>query len=139
MSANRSPVFDRYIGIDYSGAQTPTSSLNGLRIYMADRMSTPAEVLPRQSSHKYWTRRGVAEWLVDRLSENRPTLVGIDHGFSFPLRYFEEHTYSTIGLRSSTTSNATGRPTRTTVTWIPSVKVNAGWAVSVWATRRGYV
>lgn len=26
-------AFDRYIGIDYSGAQTPSSSLPGLRMY----------------------------------------------------------------------------------------------------------
>ena len=26
------PAFDRYIGIDYSGAETPISSLKGLRI-----------------------------------------------------------------------------------------------------------
>lgn len=26
-----------------------------------------------------------------RLAEDEPTLVGIDHGFSFPLRYFETH------------------------------------------------
>jgi len=29
--------------------------------------------------------------LAEKLSERQPTLVGIDHGFSFPLRYFEEH------------------------------------------------
>ena len=40
---------------------------------------------------KYWTRRGVAEWLLARLSEPESALVGIDHGFSFPLRYFEVH------------------------------------------------
>jgi hypothetical protein len=34
---------------------------------------------------------GVAECLVEHLSEEIPTLVGIDHGFSFPLRYFEVH------------------------------------------------
>ena len=34
---------------------------------------------------------GIAEWLVERLSEGAPALVGIDHGFSFPLRYFETH------------------------------------------------
>lgn len=85
------PAFDRYIGVDYSGAQTPTSSLKGLRVYMAERASAPVEVQPPPSPRKYWTRRGLAEWLVDRLSEDRPTLVGIDHGFSFPLRYFEEH------------------------------------------------
>jgi len=28
------PFFDRYIGIDYSGARTSTSSLKGLRIYI---------------------------------------------------------------------------------------------------------
>ena len=34
---------------------------------------------------------GVAECLVERLAEDAPKLVGIDHGFSFPLRYFEVH------------------------------------------------
>lgn len=29
--------FERFIGIDYSGAQTPTASLKGLRVYLADR------------------------------------------------------------------------------------------------------
>jgi hypothetical protein len=29
--------------------------------------------------------------MVERLSEGQPTLVGIDHGFSFPLQYFEQH------------------------------------------------
>ena len=83
--------FDRNIGIDYSGAQTPTSSLNGLRVYMADRASLPVEVRPPAGPRKYWTRRGIAEWLAERLSEDGRMLVGIDHGFSFPLRYFEEH------------------------------------------------
>jgi hypothetical protein len=91
MSRTTSLVFDRYIGIDYSGAQTPTSSLKGLRIYTADRASTPSEMLPPPGPRRYWTRRGIAKWLVERLSEDQRTLVGIDHGFSFPLRYFEEH------------------------------------------------
>lgn len=91
MSSNYSPAFDRYIGVDYSGAQTAISSLKGLRIYLADRASPPVEMPPPLSPRKYWTRRGIAEWLVERLAEDRPTLVGIDHGFSFPLRYFETH------------------------------------------------
>ena len=85
------PAFERYIGIDYSGAQTPSSSLKGLRVYAADRLSDPQEVAPPLSPRRYWTRRGIAEWLVERLSGAPPTLVGIDHGFSFPLRYFERH------------------------------------------------
>jgi hypothetical protein len=32
------PVFTRYIGIDYSGAETPTASLKGLRVYVAVRI-----------------------------------------------------------------------------------------------------
>jgi hypothetical protein len=85
------PAFGRYVGIDYSGAKTPTSSLKGLRMYAADRKSPPVEVPPPPSPRKYWTRRGVAEWLADVLAEDRPTLIGIDHGFSFPLAYFEQH------------------------------------------------
>ena len=85
------PSFVRYIGIDYSGAETPTASLKGLRIYVAESDAPPVETLPPRSPRKYWTRKGIAEWLVERLAEDRPTLVGIDHGFSFPLRYFEVH------------------------------------------------
>ena len=84
-------AFTRYIGIDYSGAETPTSSLKGLRVYSADCVESPKEVQPPPSPRRYWTRRGLAEWLVERLQESVPTLVGIDHGFSFPLRYFEIH------------------------------------------------
>jgi len=85
------PKFKRYIGIDYSGAQTPTASLKGLRVYLADGNASPVEVQPPPSPRKFWTRKGIAHWLVERLSEDAPTLVGIDHGFSFPLRYFEVH------------------------------------------------
>ncbi|MFV1876402.1 hypothetical protein [Nioella sp.] len=84
-------IFPRTIGIDYSGAETANSSLKGLRVYIAVGDETPAEVLPPPSSKKYWTRRGIAEWLVERLAEDIPTVVGIDHGFSFPLCYFEVH------------------------------------------------
>ena len=85
------PAFARYIGIDYSGAQTPTASLKGQRVDLAEGGAIPEEVAPPPSRRKYWTRCGVAEWLVERLAEDAPTLVGIDHGFSFPLRYFEVH------------------------------------------------
>ena len=83
--------FERYFGIDYSGAETPTSSLKGLRLYSATPTPPPTEVLPPPSPRKYWTRRGLAEWLAAELRDGPPTLVGIDHGFSFPLRYFEVH------------------------------------------------
>lgn len=67
--ATITPQFDRYIGIDYSGAEVATASLKGLRVYTADRFAAPAEVPPPPSPRKYWSRREIAEWLVDRLAE----------------------------------------------------------------------
>jgi len=84
-------AFNRYIGIDYSGAETCESSLKGLQVYMAVHASEPHEVSPPAGPRQHWTRKAIAEWLVDRLSETSVTLVGIDHGFSFPLRYFEKY------------------------------------------------
>jgi hypothetical protein len=85
------PQFERYIGIDYSGAETAASSLPGLRVYAADHTSPPGEVSPPASPRKYWTRHDIAEWLRDELSGPKTSLVGIDHAFSFPLGYFEAH------------------------------------------------
>lgn len=60
-------------------------------MYIDDTQNSPMQVLPPSSTRKYWTRRALAEWFVQRLGEHQPTLVGIDHGFSFPLMYFERH------------------------------------------------
>jgi hypothetical protein len=83
--------FSRYLGIDYSGAQTPAVSLPGLRLYAATPDQPPVEVMPPPGPCKYWTRRGLAEWLARELRDGPPTLVGIDHAFSFPMLYFEFH------------------------------------------------
>ncbi len=83
--------FSRYIGIDYSGAETPTASLKGLRAYVTSGSETPVEVPLPPSSRRYWTRRGLAEWLTTTFRAEPPTLVGIDHAFSFPRAYFQEH------------------------------------------------
>jgi hypothetical protein len=84
--------FERYIGIDYSGAKTPTSRLGGLAVYVAQPTLDPVAVtVPAPISVNRWCRTDVANWLRERLSEAIPTLVGIDHGFSFPLAYFQQH------------------------------------------------
>lgn len=85
------PSFKRYIGIDYSGAQTAETGLKGLRVFVADHGHPPTEVAPPAGAPRYWSRRGIAEWLVTELASESPTIVGIDHGFSFPERYFETH------------------------------------------------
>jgi hypothetical protein len=76
------PHFERYIGIDYSGAETPESSCKGLRLYAAEGSGTTVQVQPPPSPRRYWTRRGLAGWLCKKLAPDIPTLVGIDHGFS---------------------------------------------------------
>jgi len=85
------PLFERYVGIDYSGAETPASSLPGLAVFGASTGMPPQRVGPPPGPKKHWTRHGLAEWLVARLRECPPALVGIDHAFSFPVRYFEKH------------------------------------------------
>lgn len=52
----------------------------------------PKKVQPPPSSRKYCTRRGIAEWLVEQLQEDHSTIVGIDHDFSFPLRFISRFT-----------------------------------------------
>jgi hypothetical protein len=83
--------FERYIGIDYSGAETAESSCKGLRFYVAEGSGTPEQIQPPPSPRWYWTRRGLAEWLCNELDGEKPTIVGIDHGFSFPIEYFKRH------------------------------------------------
>ena len=59
-------AFQRYIGIDYSGAETPEAGLKGLAVYAANADFSPVEVRPALGRH--WTRRGIAEWLIERLA-----------------------------------------------------------------------
>jgi hypothetical protein len=85
------PNFKRYIGIDYSGAETIESHLTGLRCYAGDAEFGPLEVKPLHGKSHYWSRAALAEWLKNTLIEGISTLVGIDHGFSFPIAYFEKY------------------------------------------------
>ncbi len=82
--------FERYIGIDYSGAETPDRRIKGLQIYEASQNAEPSPVRPGQP-FKHWSRQHVAHWLLAELQRGEPLLIGIDHGFSFPLSYFERY------------------------------------------------
>jgi hypothetical protein len=128
-------AFARTIGIDYSGAETPTASLKGLRVYLSEGAAPPVEVLPPPSARKYWTRRGIAEWLVEKLAEDAPALVGIDHGFSFPRRTG----YCPTGRASSMISSGTGRPTKITPMSSLSATASTATARRAWAMPAGGV
>lgn len=86
--------FARYIGIDYSGAATAATNLTGIRVYQAAQGVGGALEIPpppTQPGRKNWSRRDLAKWLVDAVNDGPPTIIGIDHGFSFPMRYYEKH------------------------------------------------
>ena len=68
------PQFTRYIDIDYSGAETADSSCKGLRVYSAEGSGLPEQIQPPPSPRRYWTRRGLAEWLRTELTNE--TLTG---------------------------------------------------------------
>ncbi|MEM7466213.1 MAG: hypothetical protein AAF387_04945 [Pseudomonadota bacterium] len=84
-------MFDSYIGIDYSGARAPVSRLSGLQIYKADQFNEPARVPVPNDSGKHWTRKEIAYWCHEHLEQFERTIIGIDHGFSFPIDYFRRH------------------------------------------------
>ena len=85
--------FDLHIGIDYSGAKTATSRLSGIQVYSADVsgepriVRSPAATIRRQ---KNWCRKEIANWLIELARCGTTFVAGIDHGFSFPLSYFDE-------------------------------------------------
>lgn len=78
--------FHRYIGIDYSGAQTPESRLRTLQVYAAERSGEPCKV-DAPTAGRHWTRREIAGYCHQALSSEQAVIIGIDHGFSFPLSY----------------------------------------------------
>jgi len=76
-------AFERYIGIDYSGAETPKSSLKGLRVYEADRLTAAHEIEPPPCPRKYWTRGALLNgWLRDS-PKNRRRLSASTTDFHF--------------------------------------------------------
>ena len=83
--------FQRYIGIDYSGAKTPEWRLKALQIFEAScdcepqKMSTPTEGAIN------WSRLEVAQYCHRSLESGESVIIGIDHGFSFPLSYMQRY------------------------------------------------
>ena len=85
-------MFDQYIGIDYSGANTPVARLNGLTVYRSGQGAKPGIVFPYKDDCDLWSRKLLAQWMVEELGDpEKRTLVGIDHAFGFPVDYFNRH------------------------------------------------
>ena len=86
--------FSRYIGIDYSGAQTPESRLKSLQVYEAARDGEPVKISTPAESAKNWSRLEVAQFCMKALESDKPAIIGIDHGFSFPMSYMRRYELS---------------------------------------------
>lgn len=87
--------FEAFVGIDYSGAETASSRLRGLQGYACEPGGAPAKWEHARRTHAgvpfNWTRRELAERLLAEVRGGRRLLIGIDHGFSFTLAYFERY------------------------------------------------
>lgn len=84
------PMFSRYVGIDYSGADFPHLANSGIQVYVATHQNPP-EQQQRLDKRANWSRKSLAQWLLNILGEPTPTIVGIDHAFSFPVEFLQEH------------------------------------------------
>jgi hypothetical protein len=87
-------VFDLYIGINYSGAETPSSRMARLQVYAVTRGVAPEPVTTPaapEGQHWNWNRREIAEWLIGLARSKTRFVAGIDHAFSFPVSYFDRY------------------------------------------------
>ena len=69
-----------------------------IQVYEGTGPAPPVLVSGPASTNKQrrnWNRLEVASWLADRLRRGDRCLVGIDHGFSFPLDYFKRNKLKT--------------------------------------------
>ena len=86
--------FDLHVGVDYSGREDSTTRTPALQVYAAFDDEAPRRIDSPSSTPKArrnWCRKEVAQWLMEQASSNIRMIAGIDHGFSFPLTYFDRY------------------------------------------------
>lgn len=84
----------RYIGIDYSGRATASTRTSALQVYEGSHDEAPSSVFSPASSERRkrnWCRQEIAHWIVDQVRDGPCLAIGIDHGLSFPVSYFERY------------------------------------------------
>ncbi len=87
VAAKTHGTFEKYIGIDWSGASGPY--LKKLQVAACDPgESLPKIVLPPRG--KYWRRDDLIDWII-REAKHRRILVGADFAFAYP--YCDESAY----------------------------------------------
>jgi hypothetical protein len=87
-------MFQKYIGIDYSGQGTPLTRTAGLQVYLAATNRLPKRVSPPSTPkgrNRNWCRKEVAEWLVRQAGSHKPFIAGLDFSFSLPVSYLRRY------------------------------------------------
>lgn len=82
-------TFDLYVGIDYSGAETPESRLKGLQMYAAKPGAEPTAVRP-PSPLRNWSRRDLAIGCSTRSKVAPPCSLASTTGSRFRQRIFAD-------------------------------------------------
>ena len=75
------PAFNRFIGVDWSGARGPR--LPGLQVAEAQSGRSAPRLVPCPDG-KHWTRAAFVAWIVESMQMPDRVLVGFDFAFSFP-------------------------------------------------------
>ena len=86
------PDFHQYIGVRYSGRKDPGDPIREIKVFAAVEDHEPYQEL--NSGHPAdgrWSRRDLAEWLLEKATGGEPAIVGLDHAFSFPQSYMDRN------------------------------------------------
>lgn len=90
-----------YIGIDFSGAATPEKRSSSIQVYSLsggsganDEPSAVSSPSSNSRRRRNWNRIELSAWLIERLQQVDRCIVGMDHGFSFPISYFHRYKIS---------------------------------------------
>lgn len=90
-------TFDLFIGIDYSGRETANTRTSALQVYAGFDDGEPLRIVSPTSTQKTfrnWNRKEIAGWIIYQAQQGLRFIAGIDHGFSFPLDYFQRYELS---------------------------------------------
>ena len=90
-------MFDKYIGIDYTGRNAPVSQLPALQVFAATPLETPRQIAVPSAAAQNWSRKELAMWCTHELMANVRSIVAIDHGFSFPIAYMRRNKLKSWG------------------------------------------
>jgi len=94
---NPSLKFDRFIGIDWSGAKDP----NG-RLQVAQCI--PGTDVPQIEGSNGWQRRKVLDWLIHLIKMGERIIAGFDFAFAYPYcdeeGYFPGHAHTSKNVES---------------------------------------